>query len=199
VASLAAPNTRVSPTGPRGILNTCVDAVVLVEGISDRVALETLAKRRGRDLAAERVEIVPIGGAQALGRFLDRLRDVRIAGLCDAREEPSYARALERAGLGSDLTRSDMEGLGFFVCDADLEDELIRANGANVVLQIAEERGDLPKFHTFQKQIEHREKTIEEQLHRWMGNRKIRYAHLLVEAVDLGRVPRPLDGVLTHV
>lgn len=176
-----------------------VEAVVLVEGISDRVAIETLAKRRGRDLDAERVEVVPIGGAQALGRFLDRLRGARVAGLCDAGEERSYARALERAGLGSRLTRDEMEDLGFYVCETDLEDELIRANGADAVLRIAEEQGDLPAFLTFQKQLEHREKTVEAQLHRWMGNRKIRYARLLVQALDLSRVPRPLDRVLAHV
>jgi hypothetical protein len=32
-----------------------------------------------------------------------------------------------------------------------------------------------------------------------MGNRKIRYARLLVEALDLAQVPRPLDSVLAHV
>ena len=37
-------------------------AVVLVEGISDKVALEALAARRGRDLVAENVAVVPIGG-----------------------------------------------------------------------------------------------------------------------------------------
>src|SRR2546429_2215037 len=47
-------------------------AVVLVEGISDQIALETAAVGRGRDLDAERVVIVPIGGAHAIGRFLTR-------------------------------------------------------------------------------------------------------------------------------
>jgi hypothetical protein len=31
------------------------------------------------------------------------------------------------------------------------------------------------------------------------GSRKIRYASLLVDALDLTDVPRPLDGVLAHV
>ncbi|MEU5944430.1 TOPRIM nucleotidyl transferase/hydrolase domain-containing protein [Micromonospora sp. NPDC047465] len=48
-------------------------AVVLVEGISDQIALETAAVGRGRDLEAERVVIVPIGGAHAIGRLLTRL------------------------------------------------------------------------------------------------------------------------------
>src|SRR3989337_3487694 len=71
-------------------------AVVLVEGISDLCALETLAERRGRDLEAEGVSIVPIGGAQAIGKFLNRFGpqglDVRVAGLYYAAEEGAARR-----------------------------------------------------------------------------------------------------------
>ena len=59
----------------------------VVQGISDRLALEALARRRGRDLAAEGTSIVPMGGAQAVGSFLDIYGphgfDVLLAGLCD--------------------------------------------------------------------------------------------------------------------
>jgi hypothetical protein len=180
--------------------------IVLVEGISDRVALETLARRRGRDLDTEDVSILPIGGAQSIGRFLDRFRsegrDVRLAGLCDAAEEGEFRRALERAGFGSRLTRAEMERLGFYVCVADLEDELIRALGAASVEQVVTARGDLGSFRTLQKQPAWQGRPTEEQLRRFMGSgsrRKIRYARFLVEALDLTRVPRPLDGVLAHV
>ncbi len=181
-------------------------AVVLVEGTSDQIALETLAERRGRDLEAEQVAIVPIGGAQAIGGFLERFGpqglDVRLAGLCDAGEERDFRRGLERAGLGFDLTRAEMEGLGFYVCDVDLEDELIRALGADAVEQIAEAQGDLGGFRTLQKQPAWRGRPREEQLRRWMGSggrRKTRYARLLVEALDLTEMPRPLNLVLAHV
>ena len=181
-------------------------AVVLVEGTSDQIALETLAERRGRDLGADRVAIVPIGGAQAIGGFLERFGpqglDVRLAGLCDAGEERDFRRGLERAGLGSDLTRAGMEALGFYVCDIDLEAELIRALGADAVEQIAEAQGDLGAFRTLQKQPAWRGRPREEQLRRWMGSggrRKIRYARLLVEALDLNEMPRPLNLVLAHV
>ncbi len=181
-------------------------AVVLVEGTSDQIALETLAERRSRDLEAEQVAIVPIGGAQAIGGFLERFGpkglDVRLAGLCDAGEERDFRRGLERAGLGFDLTRAEMEGLGFYVCDVDLEDELIRALGADAVEQIAEAQGDLGAFRTLQKQPAWRGRPREEQLRRWMGSggrRKIRYARLLVEALDLTEMPRPLNLVLAHV
>ena len=119
--------------------------VVLVEGLSDQQALEALAERRGRDLDAEGISVVPIGGAQSIGRFLDRFGNsgVELAGLCDVGEEDDFRRGLERAGLGSDLTRVDMEQLGFYVCDADLEDELIRALGTDVVQQVVEAQGEL--------------------------------------------------------
>ncbi len=180
--------------------------VVLVEGISDQVALEALAERRGRDLGAERISIVPIGGAQAIGSFLDRFGprglDARLAGLCDAAEEGAFRRGLARAGLGSDLTRAEMEALGFYVCVVDLEDELIRSLGAASVEQVVDAQGDLRSFRTLQKQPAQEGRTHEEQLRRFLGTRggrKIQYARLLVEALDPTRVPRPLDRVLAHV
>src|SRR5262249_56442749 len=107
------------------------------EGVSDQAAVESLAARRGRDLAAEGVAVVPIGGAQAIGRFVEhygpRGLDLRLAGLCDAAEERDFQRACERAGLGEHLTRADMERLGFYVCDADLGDRLIPALRAPAV------------------------------------------------------------------
>ena len=75
------------------------------KGVSDKVALETLAVRRGRDLEAEGVSVTAVGGAQAIGRFLNlygpRGSNLRLAGLCDVGEEGSLRRALERAGVGS--------------------------------------------------------------------------------------------------
>ena len=107
--------------------------VVLVEGLSDQLAVEALARRLGRDLDADGIAVVPIGGAQAIGRYVRRFGPnglgLKLAGLCDAGEERHFQRALERAGLGSALTRSDLESLGFLVCVADLEDEQIRARG----------------------------------------------------------------------
>ena len=177
-------------------------AIVLVEGISDQIALETLAARRGRDLDRERIAIVPIGGAHAISRFLTRWSGARVAGLCDAGEEEVFRRSLEQAGFGSQLTRSAMERLGFYVCVEDLEDELIRALGARSVEAVLESHGDLRPFRTFQKQPAWRERRVEEQLRRFLcsaDRRSIRYARLLVEALELTDVPRPLDGVLAHV
>jgi hypothetical protein len=180
--------------------------LVLVEGASDRLALEALAERRGRNLDAEGISIVPIGGAKNIGSFLRLFGpqgfDVRLAGLCDAAEEGDFKRGLERASLGSSLTRADMESLGFYVCVADLEDELIRSLGTAAVEEIVHAQGELGSFRTFQKQPAQQGKTTAEHLRRFMGTRggrKIAYAPLLVAALDLTQVPRPLDRVLAHV
>lgn len=191
------PETR-GVAGPR--------AIVLVEGVSDQLALEALARRRGRNLEAEGVSIVPMGGATNIGSCLNRYGpqglDVRLAGLCDAGEEGDFRRGLERAGLGTSLTRAEMERIGFYVCFADLEDELIRALGVADVERIIEAQRELEAFRTFQREPQWRARTSEEQLRRFFGThrgRKIQSAALLVEALELTRVPRPLDGVLTYV
>jgi hypothetical protein len=183
-----------------------VRQVVLVEGMSDKLAVEALARRRGRHLEAEGVSVVAMGGAQAIGGFLARFGPqglgVGLAGLCDAGEERHFQRALERAELGSNLTRRDLEALGFFVCVADLEDELIRSLGATAVEEVLAAQGELESFRTFQKQPAWRERTTEEQLRRFLGThsgRKIHSAALLVGALDLARAPRPLDRLLAHL
>ena len=181
-------------------------SVILVEGESDRAALEALAGRRGRPLAAEDVTVVAMGGATNIDRFLDRFGprglDVRLAGLCDAGEDGHFRRALVRAGLGPAASRAEMEALGFYVCAADLEDELIRALGPAAVQRVIEAQGELRSLRILQRQPAQRERTLGQQLHRFIGTRsgrKSQYARLMVAALDLTQVPRPLDRVLAHV
>jgi len=166
------------------------DTVVLVEGTSDRHAIETLARRRGIDLGANGIAVVPMGGYGNLPSVLARLDGVRTAGLYDAGEERYFRRA-----LGCD-DRTGLERRGFFACTRDLEDELTRAVGPEGVQQVLADQGELRAFRTYQKQPAHRDRPLEEQLHGFMWNRKQRYAVLLVEALDLDRMPRPLDRVL---
>ena len=155
---------------------------MLVEGISDRIALETLAQRRGVEL-----EVVPMGGAHAIRRFLETYANANVIGLCDAGERTVF----ERAGLER-----------FEVCDADLEDELIRALGPERVRGILGEH-DADAFRTFQRQPQWRGRPLHDQLRRFLcsaDRRKLRYVPVLVgEAVERGCVPKPLDAVLASV
>ena len=184
---------------------TNVHTVILVEGMSDKLAVEALAMRRGRFLSTEGVSVVAMGGAMNIGRFLERFgprgRGLTLAGLYDVAEEPDIRRGLERAGLGSSFSRADIERLGFHACVEDLEDELIRALGPDEVMSVVESRGELGPFRTLQKQPEWRNRPIEQQLRRFLGNssRKIDYAPRLVDVLDLSAVPRPLEELLARV
>ena len=181
-------------------------AVILVEGISDQIALETLATRRRRDLDAEGIAVLPIGGAQAITRFANELgpqgRQLPLTGMFDIDAAGTLRRGLRTAGIGNPETMADLARLGFHLCDKDLEDELIRAAGTDGVEAVIESQGEIGSFRTLQKQPEWRDRPIHAQLHRFIrskARRNLRYARLLVEAIELDRVPRPLDAALNHI
>ncbi|MDF3146647.1 MULTISPECIES: TOPRIM nucleotidyl transferase/hydrolase domain-containing protein [unclassified Streptomyces] len=175
-----------------------VRTAVLLEGPSDLAAVEALAARRGRDLAAEGVCVVPMGGAMSVGRYTGLLGPsglgLRLAGLCDEGEQRFYDRALQRARAASQSA--------FFVCVRDLEDELIRALGTARVEEIVRTEGDLRAWQTFLRQPAQHGRPRPQQLRRFLGTkkgRKIRYGHLLVEALDPEQVPAPLDDLLASL
>ncbi|MER7493008.1 TOPRIM nucleotidyl transferase/hydrolase domain-containing protein [Streptomyces pharetrae] len=174
-----------------------VRAVVLLEGPSDAAAVDALATSRGRDLAAEGVCVLAMGGAMSVGRFARLLGPpglgLRLAGLCDEAERRYYARGFELAGAAPQ---------DFFVCAADLEDELIRALGAVRVTELVRAEGDLRALRTFLRQPAQQGRTSQQQLRRFLGTkkgRKIHYGRVLVEALDPDRIPGPLDGLLTSL
>ena len=181
-------------------------AVVVVEGVSDQIAIETLARRHGRDLAAEGIVVLPAGGAHGIARYLRRFgpegTGARLAGLCDAGEAHIVQRGLATAGLGAPGSRVDLDRLGFFICVEDLEDELIRAAGPAQVTEVFAAHGDLGAFRTIQRQPAWRGKDEAAQMRRFLSagsQRKLRYARLLTEAINLDRTPQPLAALLTAI
>ncbi|KQV18746.1 MULTISPECIES: TOPRIM nucleotidyl transferase/hydrolase domain-containing protein [unclassified Kitasatospora] len=187
------------PGGPAGELaaRLGVRTAVLLEGPSDLAAVETLAARQGRDLAAEGVCVTSMGGAMSVGRYAGLLGSpglgLRLAGLCDEGELGYYDRAFESA-------RAPRHG--FFVCVADLEEELIRALGVASVEEILRAEGDFVAWQIFGRQPAQQGRLPERQLRRFLGTkkgRKIRYGRLLVEALDAERVPAPLRDLLASL
>ena len=180
--------------------------VVLVEGVSDQIAVETLARRHSRNLAAEGTVVLPVGGAHGISRYVRRFgpegTGARLAGLCDAAEAPVVQRGLTAAGLGAPASRADLRQLGFFVCVEDLEDEFIRAAGPALVTEVFAAHGDLLAFRTIQRQPAWRGKDEMAQLRRFLGagaQRKLRYARLLTEAIPLDQIPHPLAALLATI
>ncbi|MCF1594570.1 TOPRIM nucleotidyl transferase/hydrolase domain-containing protein [Streptomyces muensis] len=192
-----------SPGGPAGALagelaaRVGVRTAVLLEGPSDLAAVEALAARHGRDLSAEGICALPMGGAMSVGRYAGLLGPtglgLRLAGLCDEREQPFYDRGLERA-------RAPRHGV--FVCVSDLEDELIRALGVPRVERIVQAEGDLQAWRIFERQPAQQGRPPQQQMRRFLGTkrgRKIRYGRLLVEALEPEQVPAPLDRLLASL
>jgi hypothetical protein len=156
--------------------------VVLVEGASDALAVETLAARLG----LARPRLVVVGGSKGARRAAAELAGERLLGLVDRAEQGDFA------GLVGEL----------FVCDPDLEAEFVRALGAEGVLALIQEQGEERSFGVLQRQPAQRRRTLEQQLMLFFAGRsgnKVRYARLLADAVPLDRVPHPIAELLEAV
>ena len=179
--------------------------VVLLEGQSDVAAVRTLAAARGLPGAGSELELVDMGGVtnvrRHLGDLLARRRPPRVLGLCDAREQRFFKRALLAHGVSARDTAA-MGSLGFHVCDRDLEDELIRALGAEVVLALLEDLRLGDRFATLQQQPAWRGQPLPAQLRRFAGvasGRKALFAAALAAALRPEQVPPPLAALLDQV
>ncbi|MET8112591.1 TOPRIM nucleotidyl transferase/hydrolase domain-containing protein [Streptomyces prasinus] len=186
-----------------------VRTAVLLEGLSDAAAVDALAERRGLDLEGRGICVLPMGGAMSVGRFARLLGPspglgLRLTGLCDERERRFYARALEEAvtTAGTEQRQRQRQRQRFFVCSADLEDELIRTLGVARVEEIIRAEGDLRALQTLQQQPAQQGRTAQQQLRRFLGTkkgRKIHYGRALVEALEPDRVPAPLDDLFDEL
>ncbi len=169
-----------------------VDVALLVEGESDQAAVMAAAAALGRDLIADGVLIVPMGGATSIERYVAEFgptgHDLNLVGLCDIGERDFFAR-----WLGAD---------DIFVCDIDLEDELVRAMGIDEMVAFIESQGELKRFRTMQKQPHQRDRSIEHHLHNYFGirsGRKVRYAQGVIEWLPANRIPLPLRQLIAHL
>ena len=148
-------------------------AVVLVEGDSDRVALRTLADRCGRDLAAEGIDVVAMGGITNTRAFAShygpRGLGVPLAGLYDAADEAKLQRGLVAAGLEAALVPGGLTALNFYKCSRDLEDELIRALGVEAVQAVIEAAGEARSLRLLAGMPAQRGWRREEVLRRFLG------------------------------
>jgi hypothetical protein len=177
--------------------------IVLVEGESDRMALQTVARSGGRDLPTEGIEIVAMGGITNTRAFAARYGPrglgLALTGIYDAPDEAKLRRGLVDAGLEAAGEPDGLEALGFFACSADLEDELIRALGIERVEEIIETSGEGRSLRLLAGMPAQRDWNREAVLRRFLGvrsGRKARYARILAEALEPRLVPEPLACVL---
>lgn len=156
---------------------------MLVEGASDAAALTALARTWGVGL-----DLVVMDGVTNVRRHAARLRaagDPVLLGVCDAGEQ----RFLDRV---------DPALAEVFVCDRDLEDELIRGVGTDGALSVLDELDELGRFRTFQGQPEWRGRPVADQLRRFAGTRSGRKA-VLAGALATRLGPADTPAVLARL
>lgn len=176
--------------------------VVLVEGASDRAALDVLARRRH---VGATIEIRVMNGATNVRRHLgDLLSDAvprRVLGLTDEAEAPFFVRALAAVGVPISSV-DDLVAHGFHTCRRDLEDELIRALGTDRVRAVLDDLDLGQPFERFCRQQAWSGRPTHQQLHRFAGTvsgRKSVFARGLAAAVGDDEVPEPLRHLLDDV
>lgn len=177
-------------------------AAILVEGDSDRFAIEAVARKKGRNLDADGISVVVMQGAGGIRPFLTLLGPsglgVRLAGLCDANEVPQWSNALQTQGLIAAPGTTALEAAGFFVNDPDLEAVLIGAVGLQRVENLIASQADADAFERYRQQPAHAAKTRREQVHGFLhsGGRQVVYAPLLVALLELPALPHSLGSVV---
>lgn len=184
-------------------MHAAVRKVVLLEGVSDIAAVTAVAK--SRDVALDHVELIDLGGVTNVRRELRELHqlpeDCEILGLCDAPEARFVEQALKEVGR-TVRDASDLPAYGFFVCHADLEEELIRALGTDRVVAVIAQLGLDTKLATLQQQPAWQERPLAEQLHRFCGvasGRKELLAGALAAAIRPDEAPEPLQALVDRL
>jgi hypothetical protein len=174
-----------------------VGTVVLLEGPSDVAAVRAVAAAYGVTTRVHAYQLVDMGGVTNIRRHLAAIRTasvpVRVIGMCDAGEAQVFVRALQVSADG--VHEAELAERGFSVCDADLEDELIRALGPARVVDVLCRLGLAGRLATFRRQPAWRDRPLHEQLHRFAGTasgRKTLLAGALAEALAPSEVPAPL-------
>ncbi|NYJ07243.1 hypothetical protein [Petropleomorpha daqingensis] len=168
-------------------------AVVLLEGRSDVAAVRAVATTSG--LPPDAYRLVDMGGVTNIRRQLASLGGEQVLGMCDAGEAHVVARALR-------IGEEELAEHGFSVCDADLEDELIRACGHDRVLDVLDRLGLGERFATFRNQPTWRGRPLGDQLHRFAGTtsgRKSLFAAALAAELVPDQVPEPLSRLLERI
>lgn len=177
--------------------------IVLLEGVSDVAAVRALMATCEVD--ASPIELVSLDGATNLPRALKEVRllrgDVDVLGLVDEAEAHVAVRALTEDHLPVQ-DASDLPVYGFFVCSRDLEDELIRALGAQRARDALVDAGLGGKLEALQNQDAWADQPLAEQVRRFCGvasGRKELAAGILAAALAPEEFPEPLAMLIDRL
>jgi hypothetical protein len=176
--------------------------VVFVEGITDYQAVRVIASTLGRSLDAEGVAVVALDGAASLTTFLQIMGpqglQLAVGGICDADYEADWCSYLCAAGIPA-TNRAELNALGFYVSDPDLEDELVAALGTTATQLVFANEGATERFQRYSRQPAHQDKSLHEQIRGFAQTKKAYWTPRLAAAVTAANLPTSIKGVLDNV
>jgi predicted ATPase len=178
------------------------ESIIIVEGFSDLLAVRRSADVTGRNLDGAGVSVLSLDGAGTIKHYLRLFGpqglDLDLHGLCDEDAEADWIAKLTDAGIAV-ATRTDLEGHGFYVCDPDLEFELVAALGSTGVKQVVAEHGAEGTYNSFANQSSNSGKSEIEVQVAFFKRDKVRWAPLLSDALKPTSVPSPIADLLGSV
>jgi energy-coupling factor transporter ATP-binding protein EcfA2 len=175
---------------------------VLVEGVSDRLALRIAAETLGVDLDARGVSIVELNGAGLFATMLELLGmsglGIRVIGLCDADHEQQWAGAV----LGPGVYNGDRSVLAqheVYVFDPDIEGALVDALGEQRVEALIAADGEAQGLAAFRQQPSQQQYSPREQLVRFVKKGKARWPPMLMGDMADTEVPHVIRDLINSV
>jgi hypothetical protein len=181
------------------------ETVILVEGISDLLAIRMLARRSGRDLDGAGATLLSLDGGGGFVHYLALFGpnglDLRLLGLVDADHEQTWSQALTKAGVPV-AARGALNAAGVQVCDPDLEGELVVAIGTHRIAELLADEAQTVRYQTWVAQKGLLQDPLERQQAAWIGRSsasKVFWAPVLAENTPLDNIPAPLCALLTDV
>jgi putative ATP-dependent endonuclease of the OLD family len=177
------------------------DTVILVEGFSDFLATRVLAATLGVELDAAGVSLISLDGADVFVHYLRLFGpgglDLDLRGLCDADHEEEWQSRLTQAGIPI-TDRQTMNAAGFYICDPDLEAELLGALDTDRVAAVIAADGGQALFDSYANQPAQQGRSTEELQLGFVQKpkAKIRWAPLIAAEMNSEEVPAPLRSLL---
>lgn len=181
------------------------ETVILVEGISDLLAIRMLARRSDRDLDSAGATLLSLDGGGLFVHYLALFGpnglDLRLLGLVDADHEQTWSIALTNAGVPI-ADRGALNAAGVQVCVPDLEGEFVVALGTQRVAELLDEESQTADFEAWIVQKGLVQVSPERRQAAWIGRSsasKVFWAPVLAENTPLDDIPAPLSALLSDV
>ena len=161
------------------------EAVILLEGHSDLLAIRVLARALDVDLDARGISLLSLDGAGSVVHYLSLFGPaglgLALRGLCDADHEETWRTRLQDAGIEV-TNRAAMNAVGFL--------------GTQRVSGLIEQENADQAFANFTQQGAIANLSLAEQQHDFLHKKSVRWAPVLAADLSVEDIPQPICDLL---